>query len=339
MEKLPEFDHNVPLSRALPLPFKTVTLMRPMQQFSRSMGLTPGQPGIPSADFVLVILGDHHTFRSAVRSLFGDDYKNIENRAKGLRTSERIEKRLFDKVAGDTLLMGLLTGTLKGQGQAGSPASLQNMALMLEGALVRVADYLLHVVPTCPACATELSDTDASWWRAQSVEIGPTEAEFVDRLLYAILASSVGSHYSLLGSASPRRLQELVGANLQPFASWLELLRRRTRSPTLKDLEARSGGGVPAQTIHRINEGDILTHDLAQRLTRELARSDPKEAREFRALASYARALALAGNFLRAAHQSRHPLREVDSFAALSKRMGMLIHRLGWLELGFANRG
>ena len=78
----------MPLIHAISVLFRPVTLERPMTLFTCALGLVPGVPSVPSSDFVMAIVDhEHQTLRAYVRSWFGEKCKNLQDRARGLKTS------------------------------------------------------------------------------------------------------------------------------------------------------------------------------------------------------------------------------------------------------------
>ena len=236
-------------------------------------------------------------------------------------------------------LLDIVIASLRGDGDSQLPLSLQHVLLGMEGLLVRSTHFMMHRGHICPNCTYLLEGANPNEWSAPDnspIDIAPAEAEFVDKVLYVLAASSMAAELSLAWGSPQCRLQELLDAGSAPFPNWLELLRRRTSSPTLKDLEARTGGRVSAETIHRINRGDMPKQRLVNLLTSLLATADSREARALRVLARDARALELAVGFLQAAHRGPQLLNAAAAFNAVSRRLGRLmlglsqISKFGW---------
>lgn len=312
----------------LAVPLHPVTVNRKPKLFARSWGLQPGVTAAPSADFIYALAGEHATVKAALRHVFGDAFKNLENSAKGRSTSPKVLEQLRSVTSqlpgiehGASMWLTVLSASL--QSEPGE-SSIQSLALTIEGCLVRLARSM-HVadkhVRQCPNC----SAPPETWWRARQVELGEEESSFADRLLLGLLGRTHLSLLGVQGCSRPERLTELLNAGKgRPFANWLEVVRQRLAAPALKDIPARAACGVPDDKLYAANEGAMLTQHVVAAIVDGIDRRDSRLAAELRASAVDARQLAMAVDFVCAAQLGPEEMDEVVAFNHIAARVRLM---------------
>lgn len=177
-------------------------------------------------------------------------------------------------------------------------ASLVRLMQAGEGAVYRLI-HALHSVPVpCPCCNANVIPSSPRWWEKQACVIGQPEADFIDRLCMV----SIGMHaiINLRGDAGhtpPPSLLEIADAQMHPNGNWLQAVGRAFASPNLSHLAARAGAAMTPDSVLRVSRGDSLTPEAVAALTQHVDQGGA-----VRAAAATARLLALAIEFLMAAH-------------------------------------
>lgn len=312
---------------SLSLPFEALTLRRPMKLFPTSLGLKLGVSGLPSEEFLAILICGRRTYLAAVRALFGSDFKNFQNYARQrVQTTPETCQRLLGAVGGDAELLEALRVAIQRDPKARDLAVITRAA---EGVASRVMQQLLAGSLKCPHCRGELISRPARWWRDQICVLGETERRFVDRILHGLMLVAL---VPLIGSSWSRKEQEvshlaaLCKPGGHPFKHWLDRARAEWRAKDLTALAARSGltGRSAAETLQRCARGEMLTVEVIEEVTARLR----THKQTLRSTGMQARALAFVVDFMIAADSSQEPLSTDAAQAIVSARIVQLYQDL-----------
>jgi hypothetical protein len=184
-----QFSPEKTISKLLQVPFKPVTVLRPLGPYGRMLDLEPSVPRAPDPEFLVRLLTGHASHKAQVRHEAGAQYKNLENLVRGKHKSSPTTKAVLASELG--LSIDVLD-QLDGSAPEGPllPDMLSLFRLM-EGLPTWVASQILDRHVPCPCCGENLLDDKDHWWSRNVPGIGVAEYEFAERLLNAITGASL----------------------------------------------------------------------------------------------------------------------------------------------------
>lgn len=304
-------------------PFEPLALSRSMQLFPTALGLQPHTAALPSDEFLANLMSGRRTYKAIFREGFGTDFKNFLNFAlRKVETTPATRQRLLKAVGGDEQLLAQLAEAAR---QHALGAQLAKVARALEGTLYQLFRALSTGSRKCHHCQAEMISVSTQWWSEQPCELGEAEGQFIDRILYDVLALSLLPLAFKSRWAHRRRavdqLADLCDARAHIFRNWLDVVRSAYRAKDLTALAVRAGmeGPSPDSHLQRCARGKMLTVETIQAVTARLKSPAP-----LRVLGMHARALALAVDFLVAADRSTTPLDWTAAQAVLQARLVQL---------------
>lgn len=308
-------------------PFKPLTLQRPMTLFPKSLGLQAGVATTPSDEFLATLLLGRKTYLAALRSVFGDQFKNFQNyAAQRVRTTAETRHRLLAAVNDDAELLELLARVLRRDPKAGDLATLVRIA---ESVVSNFMRSMLSASLRCPNCRTELISRPMRWWSQQPCELGAEERKFVDRVLQGLMAIVLCPMLSANMEAKERavhRLAALCEPGAHPFKHWLNEVRKPYRAKDLTALAARAGLAREwaPESLQRMSRGEMLTAEMIEEVTARV----PSRRAELRTLGMQARALAFVADFLKAADTGDQPIDQDTAQIIVGARLKQLVEDL-----------
>lgn len=327
------FDRNLPLVKALPVPFWEVTLARDIQQFKAPLGLTPNIPSVPSLNIVASIVFGRTSLQAIIRSEFGDSaFRNLKNYALG-RVKEPRSSLALATVGRNKEVLDWLAEVLRNP----QDASLIKWAAAIEGASYRLFRFTQSIPTQCHHCGARLITRAEEWWANQPCDLGQQEAQLIDRICMVMIVLHFLSGFTKSAKKRPLpNLSQLASANAHPNANWLNVLAEILGAPTLSALGARAGADLKTESIWRYARGEMLTPEAVEKLTANITHSQG-----LKVTSVSVRAMSFAIEFLRAAHRfeaiSARDAQQIiaariDSLSEdVSLALDALLHRAGEL--------
>ena len=224
-------------------PFEPLTLSRSMQLFPTALRLEPHKALRPSDEFLANLMSGRRTYKAIFREGFGTDFKNFLNFAlRKVETTPATRQRLLKAVGGDEQLLAQLAEAAR---QDALGAQLAQVARAIEGTLYQILRAFSTGSRRCPNCQAEMISVSAQWWSEQSCELGEAEGQFIDRILYDVLALTLlpmafKSQWAYRQQAV-RQVAGLCHASAHIFRNWLDLVRTAYRAKDLTALAVRAG--------------------------------------------------------------------------------------------------
>jgi hypothetical protein len=290
------FNRELPLLKALPVPFWNVTIAREMRQFNAALGLTQNVTASPSVNIVASVLFGRTSFEAAIRRELGDvEFRNLRNYATGKVKNPRSLGSILAKCGGDQEVLEQLASILRDS----EKSNFVQMAAALEGAAYRLMTFVRSIPTLCPCCGSNLISSPEEWWGAQPCDISPPEAALVDRAcLVAVAIHYLISLWEDSRSCPPPTIRQLATASAHPYGNWLARVAEIFKSPDLSHLAVRAAADLEPDSIWRYARGETLTQEAVEMLTARIEHSG-----SIQAAVIPARTLAFAIEFLRAANR------------------------------------
>lgn len=308
------------LGEAFGLPYEPLTLCRPMQLFPTSLGLLPHSPQVPSDNFLANLVSGKRTHLAIVREIFGKNYKNFVNFARGeVSTSPKVYTALVQALNGDEELLSLFAKNMR---LGILPVQTANVMRLIETVLNQLGSAASSGTGMCPACRQKRISQASQWWSEQKCSLGPPEYRFVDRLLLdtlavVILPRAFSADWSQREDpATP--VISMCASGAHPFKHWLKRVMVSHRASDLTSLATKSRleGPSPDSHLQRCSRGEMLTLETIDALTTGL--DQPKPLRD---LGRQTRALAFVIDFLIAANTHEEPLSWSTAQQIIQERM------------------
>ena len=314
------FNRELPLLKALPVPFEDVTIAREMRQFSAALGLTPNIPAAPSLNIVASIVFGRTSFEAVVRRELGDvEFRNLRNYAIGKVKKPRSLGSILVKFGGNQELLEQVASVLRDS----ENSNFVQMVAALEGAAYRLMLFIRSIPVPCPCCGSNLISNPEKWWGAQPCDISSSEAALVDRAcLVAVAIHFLISWRDKSKNFPPPTIRQLANASAHPYKNWLARVSEILKAPDLAHLAVRAEADLEPDSIWRYARGETLTQEAVEMLIARIPHSG-----SIQAAVIPARTLAFAIELLRAAHRSA-PLDDSTVRKIVSDRVGTILGEL-----------
>jgi hypothetical protein len=225
-------------------PYPALTIRRPLNHFSKSLGLTPGVTAVPSCEVLTKLLMGAASHQAAVRQqLNRTEFQDLANFVRGAheplqRTLDALGQRIgVDQETLSKFKHGNRDGPLL-------PLLLEALQAV-EGFFSFIFGRTTEGVSACSCCgANVLDDVDAFWTASPQVRLEAPEYQFVERALASLLGwrmfrlflnsgtTSQGSCFSTLpvDPANPAQY---------PVSNWLHSVRQHFGCANSSELEKR----------------------------------------------------------------------------------------------------
>lgn len=290
------FNRELPLVKALPVPFWEVTIVREMRQFKSALGLSPNVSGTPSVNILACIVFGRRSFEAIVRKELGDaEFRNLRNYALGKVKNPRALGSVLSKCGGDEALLDEIASVLRDP----SSSNLVRFMAIVEGLVFRLTRCVRSIPIPCPCCGVNQIISAEEWWGLQPCDIGAPEAALIDRAcLLAVAVHFLVSMRNDSNHLKPPTIRELANDSNHPYGNWLRRVARVFNAAELSHLAVRAGADIENDSIWRYARGEMLTPEVVEQITAKLEHAGP-----IRASVISARTLAFAIEFLRATHR------------------------------------
>ncbi len=308
------------LTEAFGAPYEPLTLCRPMTLFPTSQGLLPHTPQMPSDNFLANLVSGKRTHLAIVREIFGKDFKNFVNFARGeVQTSRKVYADLVEAVDGDEDLLKLLANRMN---HGLLPVQIASAMRFIETLVNQLASAASSGAGMCPTCRQKRISQASHWWSLQKCGLGPAEYRFVDRLLLdtlavVILPRAFSANWSQRADAADP-LISMCDSGAHPFKNWLTRLMASYRASDLTSLatKARLVGPSPDSNLQRYSRGEMLTFEAIDALTK-----GSSQYKTLRDLGRQTRLLAFVMDFLIAANSQSAPLSWAEAQQIVQDRL------------------
>lgn len=285
--------------------FEPITIRRPMKLFKGVLGLKPMVSASPDPDFLCYLLtGSSH--QSVLRTITGEQYKNLENLLRGKGKSSATTIKLLESKLGIDNLPSLAHGKSDGHLFPEVLALFQ----LFEFIYYIFTAAIFKVPVPCAHCGNDLNDDVDHFWAHEAFSIENSEYRFVERLLTAVLGGSLLNER--LKSLSKETGLGLTALDMgepthHPIGNWLYAVSRSYGCETLADLpirlpvdENKPDQMFSSARIRKWASGqEILSMELAEKMIKHSPDEDT-----LRLLLIVARTLALAVDVVMASTKS-----------------------------------
>lgn len=311
------------------VPYDSLEVQRPMRHWGKSIGLSPGTPGVPRPDFHLLMTCNLEDQDAFLRQEAGALRTSLRNLVKGRRVTSTTEK-LLEPV---TFWMSEANAAdaLKGLHSSPTLPPLLLLSELLDGFLLSA--FLIHCRANENSRQTFSGEVllDESWWTSHGVGLTLAECRFVDRLLIVIAMRRhvrFGRSPDVFSKVTWEQTKELAGPDHHPIGNWLNVVKHASGASSWVQLAARVPFAVDnprSANEHRLRKWASGSEWLPQARALELCRGVRAERSDaLEALLQDARRFALVLEFLQAADRNGQRLSSKTLRSLLTARVEMV---------------
>ena len=311
------------------VPYDSLEVQRPMRHWGKSIGLSPGTPGVPRPDYYLLMTCDLKDQDAFLRQEAGALRTSLRNLVRGRRVTATTEK-LLEPVR-FWMSEANAVDALKGLHSSPTLPPLLLLSELLDGFLLSA--FLIHcrVDENSREAFSDEVLLDESWWTLHGVGLTIAECRFVDRLLIVIAMRRhvrFGRSPDVFSKVTWEQTKELAGPDHHPIGNWLNVVKRASGASSWVQLAARVPFAVDnprRANEHRLRKWASGSEWLPGAKALELCRGVRTERSDaLEALLQDARRFSLVLEFLQAADRRGQRLSSKTLRSLLNTRVEMI---------------